>query len=89
MPPHDPYGLRGPPPGYGRSVTDFWVWGAHRAQLRCPDDVSDDMCERGVTGVALNLNSAGYPTMVAMGIFPCKGKFPRQNLESKPGRHGK
>jgi hypothetical protein len=31
-----------PPPGYGRSVTDFWVWGAHGAQLRCPSDVSGD-----------------------------------------------
>jgi hypothetical protein len=25
-----------PPPGCGRSVTDFWGWGAHRPQLRCP-----------------------------------------------------
>ena len=25
------------PPGHGRSVTDYWVWDAHEAQLRCPD----------------------------------------------------
>jgi hypothetical protein len=42
-----------PPPGCGRSVTDFWVWGANRAQLRCPDDVSDDIYERGVPGKGL------------------------------------
>jgi hypothetical protein len=27
------------PPGYGRSVTAFWGWDAHEAQLRCPDEV--------------------------------------------------
>jgi len=31
------------PPGHGRSVTDFWVWEAHEARLRCPDDVSGDV----------------------------------------------
>jgi hypothetical protein len=29
-------------------VTDFRGWDAHKAQLRCPDYLSDDMCERGV-----------------------------------------
>jgi hypothetical protein len=24
-------------------LSDFWGWGAHRAQLRCPNDVSDDI----------------------------------------------
>jgi hypothetical protein len=44
--------------GCGRSVTNFWGWGAHRARLRCPDDMSDnDKYERGVPGGALNLNS--------------------------------
>jgi hypothetical protein len=50
-----------PPPGCGRSVTDFWGWGVYRARFHCPDDVSDDMYERGVPGGALNLNSTGYP----------------------------
>ena len=31
-----------PPPGHGRSVTDFRGWDAHEGQLRCPDDVSGD-----------------------------------------------
>ena len=31
------------PPAHGRSVTDFWVWDAHEAQLRCPDDVIGDI----------------------------------------------
>jgi len=33
------------------SVTDFWGWEAHEAQLRCPDDVSGDIgrmeCQEG------------------------------------------
>jgi hypothetical protein len=31
------------PPGCGRSVTDFWGWDAHEAQLRCPDEVDGDI----------------------------------------------
>jgi len=31
------------PPGHGSSVTDFWGWDVHDAQLRCPDDVSGDL----------------------------------------------
>jgi len=31
------------PPGHGRNVTDFWVWDAHEARSRCPDDVSGDI----------------------------------------------
>jgi hypothetical protein len=33
------------PSGYGESVTDFWGWEAHEAQLRCPDGVSGDIQE--------------------------------------------
>jgi hypothetical protein len=40
MPPHVHIDFVIPHPGRDRSVTDLWVWGAHRAQLRCPDDVS-------------------------------------------------
>jgi hypothetical protein len=50
-----------PTPGCGRSVTDFWGWGAHKTKLRCPDNVSDNIYERGVPGEALNLNSTSYP----------------------------
>jgi hypothetical protein len=88
LPPHVHIDFVVPPPGCGRSVTDFWGWGAHRAQLHCPDDVSDGMCERGVSGGALNLNLQVTQTMVAMGIFPCKGKFPRHNRESSSVPHG-
>jgi hypothetical protein len=31
------------PPGCGWSGTDFWVWDAHEAQLRCPDEVDGDI----------------------------------------------
>jgi hypothetical protein len=41
MPSHVPYGLMVPAPGSGRSVSDFRAWGAHRAQLRYLDDVSE------------------------------------------------
>jgi hypothetical protein len=30
------------PPGCGRSVTDFWAWYAHEAQLRCAAEVDGD-----------------------------------------------
>jgi hypothetical protein len=53
MPPHVRIDFVVLPPGCGRSVTDVWGWGAHRAQLRCPCDVSDDTYERGVTRGAL------------------------------------
>jgi hypothetical protein len=48
MPPHAHMDFVVPPPGWDRSVTDFWGWDAHRAQLRCPIDVNDDVYERGV-----------------------------------------
>ena len=31
------------PPGHGSSVTDFRGWDAHKAQLRCADDVTGDI----------------------------------------------
>jgi hypothetical protein len=31
------------PPGCGRSETDVWDWGAREAQLRCPNEVDDDL----------------------------------------------
>ena len=45
------------PPGHGRSVTDFWGWDAHKAQLHCPDGVWVVIEEDVVPGGALNLNS--------------------------------
>ena len=49
------------PPGHGRSVTDFWGWDAHEAQLRCPDGVWVVIEEDVVSGGALNLNSTNLP----------------------------
>jgi len=43
MPPHVLVDFVVLPPGHGKSVTDFWGWDAHEAQLRCPDDVSGDI----------------------------------------------
>jgi hypothetical protein len=41
-----------------------------------PDDVSDDMYERGVPGAALNPNSTGYPDHGRHGDLPLHGKIP-------------
>jgi hypothetical protein len=41
--------------------------------------------EYEVPGGALNLILLTIQTMVAMGIFPFKEKFPWQNRESNPG----
>jgi hypothetical protein len=82
MPPHVHIDFVVPPPGCGRSVTDFWVWGAHRARLRCPDDV---MCEHGVPGGALNLSSTSYPDHGRRGDLPLQGKIPKAELEIEHG----
>jgi hypothetical protein len=42
VPPHVNIDFEVPPTGCDRSVADFWVWGAHKAHLLCPYDVSDD-----------------------------------------------
>jgi hypothetical protein len=63
------------PPGCGRSVSDYWGWDAHEAQLRCPDEVDGDIYEYEVPGGVLNLSSTKLP-MVTMGIFPFKEKSP-------------
>jgi hypothetical protein len=56
MPPHVQIDFMISFPGCGRSVTDFWGWDAHEAQLRCADEV-DVMYRYGVPGGALNLAS--------------------------------
>jgi hypothetical protein len=43
MPPHVIMEFVVFPPGHGSSVTDFWGWDAHEAQLRCADDVCGDI----------------------------------------------
>jgi hypothetical protein len=74
-----------PPPGCDRSVTDFRGWGAHTAQLRCPDDVSDDIYERGVPGRALNLNYTSYTDHGRCGNLPVQEKIPSAEPGIEPG----
>jgi hypothetical protein len=78
MPPHVHMDFVVPPSGCGRKVTDFRVWGAHWAQLRCPDDVNDDMYECGVPGGALHLHSTSYPDHGRYGDLPLQGKIPKE-----------
>jgi hypothetical protein len=58
---------------------------AHRARLRCPDDVVDDMCERGVRGGALNLNHTGYPDRGHGGNLLLQRKIPMAEPGIEPG----
>jgi hypothetical protein len=57
------------------------------AQLRSPDDVSDDIYkyERGVPGGALNLNSTSYPDHGRYGDVPLQGKVPTAESRIEPG----
>jgi len=68
------------PPGHGSSVTDFWGWDAHEAQLRCPDDMSGD---RGGCSARRALKPKFYQstqTMVTAGIPPF-----RENSHGRAG----
>jgi hypothetical protein len=71
----------------GQSVTDFWGWDAHEAQLRCPNEVDGDIW---IWSTRRGLKPKFYETtqtMVTMEIFPFKEKSPWQNRESNPGPH--
>jgi hypothetical protein len=85
LPPHVHIDFVVHPPGCGRSVTDFWGWDAHRARLRCRNDVNDDMCERGVPGGALNLSSTSYPDHGRRRDLPLQGKIPTSEPRIEPG----
>ena len=73
------------PPGHGRSVTDFWGWDAHEAQLRCPNGVwvvtEDDV----VPGGALNLNSTNVPRPWSPGESSPSRKIPMVEPGIEPG----
>jgi hypothetical protein len=64
------------PPGCGRSVTDFWDWDTHEAQLRCPDEVDSDIwsIRRG-----LNISSTKLP----------RPWSPRESSPSRKNPNGK
>jgi hypothetical protein len=85
MPPQVHIDFVVPPPGCGRCVTEFWGRVAHRARLRCPDVVSDDMYERTAPEGTLKLNSTGYPHHGRFGNIPLKGKIPTVELGIDPG----
>ena len=73
------------PPGCGYSVADFLCWDAHEAQLRCPNEVSGDMCEDEVPGWALKSQPTNYPDHGHHGDFPLPGKMPMVEPGIEPG----
>ena len=80
MPPHVLVDFVVLPPGHGRSVTDFWGWDTHEAQLHCPHDVSGDV---GGCSARRALKPKFYQstqTMVTVGILPF-----RENSHGRPG----
>ena len=73
------------PPGCGYSVADFWGWVAHEARLRCPDEVSGDMCEDEVPVWALKSKSTNYPDHSHHGDLSLPGKIPMVKPVIEPG----
>jgi hypothetical protein len=57
-----------------------------QTQLRCTDDVIDDMCSVQC-GRGLNLRSTGCPDRGAVGILPCMAKFRQKDRKSNPVPH--
>jgi len=84
MPPHILVDFVVLPSEHGRSVTDFWVWDAHEAQLSCPDDVSGDI---GGCSARRALKPKFYQptqTMVTAGILPF-----RENSHGRTGNRSR
>ena len=73
------------PPGHGRSVTDFWGWDAHEAQLRCPDGVWMVIEEDVVPGGALNIGSTNLPRPWSPRESSPSRKIPTVEPEIEPG----
>jgi hypothetical protein len=51
------------PPRHAWSVTDFWIWNEHEAQLRCPICVWVVIEEDVGPGGALNINFTNQPRL--------------------------
>jgi hypothetical protein len=68
------------PPGCGRSVTDFWGWHTHEAQLLCPDEV-DGGTWIWSTRRGLNLSSTKLPRPWS----PWKSSLSRKNPHWRTG----
>jgi hypothetical protein len=73
------------PPGHGRSVTGFWGWDAHEAQLRCPDGVWVVIEEDVVPGGALNLNPTNLSRPWSRRESSSSRKIPTVELGIQPG----
>ena len=73
------------PPGHGRSVTDFWGWDAHEAQLRCPDGVWVVIEWNIVPGGALHLNSTNLPRTWLPRVSSPSRKIPTVELGIETG----
>ena len=73
------------PAGHVRSVTDFWGWDAHEAQLRCPDGVWVVIEEDVVPGGALNLKYTNLPRPWSPREFPPSRKIPTVEPGIEPG----
>ena len=73
------------PPGHGRSVTDFWGWDAHEAQLRCPDGVRVVIQGDVVPGGALNLKSTNLPRSWSPQVSSPSRKIPTVEPGIEPG----
>jgi hypothetical protein len=58
------------PPGCGGSVTNFWVWDAHEAQLQCPDELAGDIWMWSVRKGLRPKYYLATQTMVTVGISP-------------------
>ena len=68
-------------PRHGGSVTDFWGWDVHEAQLRCPDGVWVVIEEDVVPGGALDLNSTNL-----LRPWSPRESFPSRNIPTiEPG----
>ena len=80
MPPHVLVDFVVLPPGHGRSVTDFWGWDAHEAQLRCPDDVSGN-----IGGCSATTNSTNQPRPWSLWESSPSGKIPTVEPGIEPG----
>jgi len=80
MPPHVLVDFVVLPPGHGGSVTYFWGWDAHEAQLRCPNDVSGDIGRCSARRVLKPKFYQPNQTMVTTGILPF-----RENSHGRPG----
>ena len=73
------------PPGHGRSVTDFWGWDVHEAQLRCPDGVWVVIEADVVPGGVLNINSTNLPRPWSPWESSPSRKIPMVELGIEPG----